>query len=286
MVEAVKSKTPELLAKEEKQVLKQWIKNQLAETTLSLDLIDEEDLEKGSREFLHLFVQAISTGNLKNIEAPEYEPVIRMLKNLSKDYAYRGFTPPEAAIYVFSLKYVLMDLLEKEYGNQPEIYNQEVKDVSRLLDQLGILAFETYTKVREELAQEQAVMMTEIETPISQIWRNILLLPIIGTVDSRRAQTMMDKMLQKILDTESKVIILDIAGVPAVDTAVANHILKINKATRLMGCTCIISGIAPAVAQSIVNLGVDVGDLVTKATLKDALEYAFGILNVELTEKR
>jgi rsbT co-antagonist protein RsbR len=281
-----KLKTPELLKKKQDKILEKWIENQMTEFSSRLDLISREDLEEQSKKILELFIQAISTGNLEDIEAPEYKPLIAILGELSKDFTLRGFTPSETVSYIFSLKYVLIDILEQEFGDQPKIYIREMKKLSKLLYKLGMVTVDHYTHAQEEQIRKQITMLAEMETPIAQIWDKILLIPIIGSVDSKRTQTIMDKCLQKILDTESKVTILDITGVPAVDTAVANHIIKISKATRLMGCTCIISGIVPAVAQSIVNLGIDIGDLVTKSTLKRALEYAFEILNMELTEKK
>jgi len=276
----------ELFKNKQKEILETWIENQLSEFSSHLDLISGEDLEEQSKKTLQLFIQAISSGNLEDIEAPEYKPLINILKELSKDFALRGFTPSETASHIFSLKYVLIDFLEQNFEAQPKIYIREIKKLSKLLCKIGMMTVDGYTHAREELIQKQTAMLTEMVTPIAQVWDEILLIPIIGTVDSNRTQTIMDKCLQKVLDTESKVTILDITGVPAVDTAVANHIIKISRATRLMGCTCIISGIVPAVAQSIVNLGIDIGDIVTKSTLKLALGYAFEILNVELTEKK
>ena len=275
-----------LLKKKEAMILEKWIDNQQREISSHQYLISQEELEEQTKKILQLFIQAISTDNFEDLEAPEYKPLIAILEELSKEFALRGFTPSETACYIFSLKCVLIDFLEHELKEQLEICINEMKKITRLLYKLVEVIVDHYSRAREELIRKQISMVAEMETPIVQIWEKVLLIPIIGSVDSNRAQKIMDKCLQKILDTESKVVILDITGVPAVDTAVANHILKISRATRLMGCTCITSGIAPAVAQSIVNLGIEIGDLITKSTLKRAIEYAFEILNMELTKKK
>jgi rsbT co-antagonist protein RsbR len=138
---------------------------------------------------------------------------------------------------------------------------------------------------KERRLKEQSRTIAEISTPAIRLWDRVVILPVVGVVDSLRAQQMMDTMLTKVAETSSKVIILDIQGVAAVDTAVANHLIKIAKATRLMGCRCILSGISPAVAQSLVELGINLGDVTTNSTLKDALSDAFDILNLQVTEK-
>jgi len=269
------SSISELLEKKEKEILSVWIEQQLANVTLRLDLMSKEDLEKQSQEFLRAFVKAISTGNLENIEAPVYRPVIERLEGISRSRTVQGFTSSETATYIFSLKDAILQFSQEEFKDQPEVLSRETITISKLLDKLGLVAFETYAKTREELIVKQTAIMTEMATPVMILWKGILLLPIVGTVDSNRTQDIMENMLAEIQDEGSKVIILDILGVPTVDSAVANHLIKITKATKLMGCDCIITGISPGIAQSLVHLGIDLGDVLTKATLKDGLEYAY-----------
>ncbi|MEA2086906.1 MAG: STAS domain-containing protein [Candidatus Caldatribacteriota bacterium] len=276
--------TPRMLKKREKEVLKVWMEKQLSSPTLRLDLLSKEDLEKESEEFLNVFTAAISSGEVEDIDAPQFRPITRHLQDLSKSRALLGFNPSETAVYIFSLKDTLLEFIQKEYQGQPEIINREMIIINQLLDKLGMITFETYAQGREELITRQKDAFLEMATPLMVIWKNILLLPLVGTLDSQRAQLVMEMGLKKISETESKVVILDILGVPAVDTAVANHIIKITKATKLMGCDCILSGMSPDVAQSITQLGVDIGDLITRTTLKDALEYAFRLQGVEVAE--
>ncbi len=141
---------------------------------------------------------------------------------------------------------------------------------------------ETFSRMTNEKIADQNRAMMEMSTPVTTIWQGILLLPLVGIIDSRRAQDLMTAMLAKIAETRSKIFILDISGVAVVDTAVANHLIKITKATRLMGCECTLSGISPAIAQTVVELGIDVGEVRTTATLRDALEDAFRRTGVEL----
>jgi len=278
--------TPQMLKKKEKEILKVWMDKQLSLLTLRLDLLSKEDLEEESEKFLKGFVAAVSSGEVEDTGAPQFKPITRHLQDLSKSRVRLGFSPSETATYIFSLKDTLLEFIQEEYQDRPEIINREVIIFTQLLDKLGMITFETYAQEREELISGQKDAFLEMSTPLMILWKDILLLPLVGTVDSRRAQMIMEMGLKKIADTESKVVILDILGVPAVDTAVANHILKIAKATKLMGCDCILSGMSPDVAQSITQLGVDIGDLITKTTLKDALEHAFRLLGVELQEAK
>ncbi len=276
--------TPDMLKKQEQGILQAWIKNQLANITLRLDLISKEDLEKQSREFMRAFIQAISTGNIVDIEAPEYAPVVAMLTGISRDRAVQGFTPSETTTYIFSLKDAILQFSQKEFANQPELLNRETVLISRLLDKLGLLTFETYAEGREEVIIQQMSVMAKMATPVLTLWNEILLLPIVGQIDSKRTQDIMESMLAKIQTEEARVIILDILGVPSVDSAVANHVIKITRATKLMGCDCIITGISSSIAQSLVHLDIDLGGVLTKTTLKDGLAHAYKWLNLKVID--
>lgn len=276
--------TPLLVKKKEKEILKDLIGKYLSSPTLPLDLIKKEDLEEESRKFLKEFVVAVSSGEIEDIRIPQFKPVIQCLQDFSRKCVHLGFTPSETTSYLFFLREILLGLITREFKSQPEIINQEVITTSQLLDKLGMITFETYVREREELITEQKESLLKMTTPLMVLWKDILLLPVVGTVDSKRAQLLMEINLNKIAETGSKVVILDILGVPAVDTLVVNHILKVTKATKLMGCDCILSGISPKVAQTIVQSELDVGDVITRATLRDALEYAFHLLGVEVQE--
>ena len=278
--------TPELIAKNEEKILDLWLEYQLSSKKVRFDLFDKGEMKKRGKEFLSIFVEAISRGNVTDIYAEEYKPVIQFLEDFSRDTAIRGFTPSETVLFVFSLKYVLLTMLEEEYSDRHAILARETGAMSKLIDDLGIVTAEAFIASREDHIKEQVSIIAEMETPVLQVGRGILLVPIIGILDSRRSQAVMDKILQTILATRSKAAIIDITGVAAIDTAVSNHILKISRATRLMGCRCVISGVSPEVAQSIVDLGIDMGDLATEADLQDAIGYALDIRGYEITAKK
>jgi len=277
-----KLQTPELLKRKEKEILDTWMKNQIANITLHLDLISKEDLETQSKEFLKAFTKAISTGNMEDIEAPEYKPIIKMLQDISRTRASQGFSSSETATYIFSLQDAILQYMQLEYADKPEIINQEVVLLSKLIVRLGLVTFETYSKAREDVINMQSALMLEMSIPVMTLWKNILMVPIVGTIDSKRAQLMMELVLKRILETESKTLIIDILGVPSVDSAVANHLLKITKAVKLMGCECIFSGMSPSVAQTIVHLGIEQAGVITTSSLSDALILAYKILSLEV----
>ena len=286
MVEVGMRSTPDLLKERAEDVFKAWMEKQLASAPLRLDMMSEGDLEKQSREFLQAFLDVISSGNLDNIEAPAYAPVIERLQEISKSRAALGFTPSETATSVFSLKYSLLQFLQDEFGDTPDILNGEITAVSQLLDKLGLVTFETYTRGHEEQVLKQKETMAEMLTPVMILWKDILLLPVVGAVDSTRAQIIMETVLKRIRDTESKITLMDITGVPTVDSGVANHLVKITKAAKLMGCDCIVSGIAPAIAQTLVHLGIELRGVITTATLRDALLLAYEMRGYEVREKK
>ncbi|NIM11466.1 MAG: STAS domain-containing protein [Candidatus Aminicenantes bacterium] len=284
LLEEAAGNVVEFLKKNESEILNTWIANQLKSVTRRPDLISKEELEAQSTKFLENFMKAISMGNLEDTAAKEFEPINTLLAEISKDYAVRGFTPSEAAIYIFSLKETLMEFFQKEYTSDPESFIRIVIHISRLLDKLGLVTFENFLEGREGKLKEYAKLMSEVSTPILFLWKEILFLPIVGVVDSKRAQTIMETILQQIVEKSSKIIILDILGVRVVDSAVANHIVKITRATRLMGCESIITGISSSIAQTLVNLGVDLGGLITKSTLIGGLEYAFDMLGYRMIQ--
>ncbi|WP_028981385.1 STAS domain-containing protein [Sporocytophaga myxococcoides] len=271
----------DLLLKKQKEILEQWMKNQLANATLREDLMSNENLRIQSGEMLDYLIKAIKKGNFEDLNSREFEPIVEMLQGLSISRAQQGYTPKETAIYVFSLKEALINLLIKDMADSRELVDAVVL-ISQLLDQLGIITFETFIKGRESVILRQTQEINEISTPVIRVWDGILALPIIGTLDSARTQIVMENLLQEIVDTGSSIAILDISGVPAVDSLVAQHLIKTVSATRLMGAECIISGIRAEIAQTIVHLGIDLSNIQTKASLAAALKHAFGMLQLEV----
>jgi rsbT co-antagonist protein RsbR len=221
---------------------------------------------------LALFTDA-SQQDHGNIETPVWKPVKDLLGEISRSRATQGFSPSETAMFVFSLKQPLFDLLRREISSTDEL-TREIWGVTTVLDQLGLHTTEAHQHSREAIISRQQHELLELSTPVVQLWDNILALPLIGTLDSARTQVMMENLLERIVAASALVAIIDITGVPTVDTLVAQHLLKTVAAARLMGADCIISGIRPQIAQTIVHLGVDLTDVVTKATLADAFVVA------------
>lgn len=276
------NKTAQFLLKNKSTIQENWVNHQLNDDSLRDDLISNDELRRQSEEFLDSLLKAISTGNLSNIYSAEYEQVTDIISDIAVTRARQGFSPRETNAYVLSLKEALTDLLVQEYKEQPEVLYKEILSINKLIDNLSTLTFETYLRGREEVILRQNDEISEISTPVIRVWDGILALPIIGTLDSSRTQVVMENLLQEIVNTGSSIAILDISGVPAVDSLVAQHLIKTVSATRLMGAECIISGIRAEIAQTIVHLGIDLSNIKTKASLASALHLAFSMLNLEV----
>lgn len=276
--------TVDILTNKRDELYENWMKVQLTSETLREDLLSIEELKYQSKEFINSFVKIVSLGNLTDIESKEYEKLRDILDEISKSRVQQGFTPSETATYIFSLKEPLFKLLEEEFINRPEVLSSQTLILNQLLDKLGLYTFESYVKVREGIILRQQQEILELSTPVIHVWDGILSVPIIGTLDSNRSQIIMENLLKEITATGSQIAILDISGVPAMDTLVAHHLMKTVKAARLMGAECIISGIRPAIAQTIVHLGVDLSDVITKATLAGALSNAFKLLGIKINK--
>ena len=261
----------ELVQKNEQQILDQWLTLQLSATTLRADLMKERELREQSREFLQHFVAA-SSGDSQNLETPAWKPVKDLLAGISRTRAAQGFTPSETATFVFSLKQPIFDVLRRD--SKDGAVAEQLWAISTLLDKLGLYTTEVYQQNREAVIKQQQEELLELSTPVVELWRNIVALPLIGTLDSARTQVVMESLLEKIVEREAMIAIIDITGVPTVDTLLAQHLLKTVAAARLMGADCIISGMRPQIAQTIVHLGVDLSDVITKATLADAFAVA------------
>jgi rsbT co-antagonist protein RsbR len=270
------------LQKRKKQILEAWMTQQLSNTALREDLMSNEELREQSNELLDVLLKSINDKNLADIESADFEQVNEILSGISISRARQGFSAKETGIYVFSLKDALFKNLQEDLKDNPVAMTDAIMKVNKLMDLLGIITFETFIKGREEVILRQTDEITEISTPVIRVWDGILALPIIGTLDSARTQTVMENLLQEFVESSSTIAILDISGVPAVDSLVAQHLIKTVAATRLMGAECIISGIRPEIAQTVVHLGIDLSNIVTKATLASALQYAFAMLKLDV----
>ncbi|MCX6046764.1 MAG: STAS domain-containing protein [Chloroflexi bacterium] len=265
---------PELLKQYEQELLTDWLNNQLSTATRRTGLLKEAELREQSRQLMNSLRNAVQHGSLTDTNTPEWLPVRELLANISNTRAQQGFNPAETATFVLSLKKPLLTRLRKELEKQPDLLAEDIWTTNLLLDQLGLYTVEVYQKSREDVIARQQQELLELSTPVVQLWENILALPLIGTLDSARTQVVMENLLQKIVDTGASIAIIDITGVPTVDTLVAQHLLKTVAAARLMGADCIISGIRPQIAQTIVHLGVDLSAVTTKATLAAAFAIA------------
>jgi rsbT co-antagonist protein RsbR len=262
----------EVLAKHEAAILDQWIQ-QMSGATRRADLIKDSDLRAQCSRVLKFLRQGAESGS-SDLQSSSWQPVREQLAEISRSRAQQGFTPTETATFVLSVKKPLFTLLRDQMGNDASALAAELWVTTELIDSLGLYTTEMYLKTREEVIRRQQEEMLELSTPVVKLWDGILALPVIGTLDSARTQVVMEALLENIVKTNSKVAIIDITGVPTVDTVVAQHLLKTVTAARLMGADCIISGVRPQIAQTIVHLGINLLDVTTKATLSDAFAVA------------
>lgn len=275
------SKIVEIISNSKEDILENWLKEQKETKAQHPELISEDELRHQSEELLSLFLRGCLSG-LEDTSTEAWSEMRDFLSSISRNNATQGFNPSETATYIFSLKQPIFSCLRQELSNEPDALLDEIWTVSRLLDLLGLHSFEEYQRGREEIIERQRHEMIEHSNPVMKIWEGILTVPLIGTLDSDRAQVIMETLLQKIVDTESSIVIIEISGVPTVDTEVAQYLLKTVSAANLMGTECVISGIRPQIAQTMVQLGVAFDEIVTKTTLADALQYAFTQSNIDI----
>ena len=274
MTTAAEGAIARILKSHEGPILDEWIADQMAAFRQG-GRISEKELRAQSTEFLALLQQAAQSG-VADMQSPTFGRVRDMLGDLSRARALQGYSPSETATFVFSLKRPLFQRLRQELGGDPQALADANWAATELLDKLGLYTTEIYQKGREEVISRQQQELLELSTPVVKLWDGVLALPMIGTLDSARTQVVMESLLQRIVETGAEIAIIDITGVPTVDTLTAQHLLKTVTAARLMGADCIISGIRPQIAQTIVHLGVDLADVSTKATLADAFRLALG----------
>jgi len=261
-----------ILKGNETAILREWVKQQLAHGGARGQ--GEAETESQSRDFLNTFSSAVQHSYDEDLSGERWDDVRSTLGALSKERAISGSSPSQTATFVFSLKKPLFDALRRTYSDDARRLNEETWLASSVIDKLGLVTMEAYQKGREQVISRQQQELLDLSTPVIKLWDGIVAVPLIGTLDSERTQVVMESLLEAIVENEATVAIIDITGVPTVDTLVAQHLLKAVAAARLMGADCIISGIRPQIAQTIVHLGVDLGDVITKATLADALRIA------------
>ena len=275
----------QILQKERNNVLELWLNNLLTDPNLREDLMSNGDLKSQSEELLNSFIDSLNDESIEDNQSNAFDSVNEILSSISISRAKQGFSPRETGTYIFSLKNALLQVLQQEIKDKSSLYSQNQK-ITQIMDSFTQTTFETFIKGREEVILRQSDEMAEISTPVIRVWDGIVVLPILGTLDSSRTQVVMENLLQGIVETGSSIAILDISGVPAVDSLVAQNLIKTVSATRLMGAECIISGIRPEIAQTVVHLGIDLSNIITKSTLASALKHAFTILQLEVTKKK
>jgi rsbT co-antagonist protein RsbR len=276
-----KTVLPALIDKHRDALVAEWVKGQLAGSSRAGKIRDAE-LREQCAEFIGLLRDALDRGG-PSPDGEGWQPLKELLSNVSRTRGTQGFTPGETATFVFSLKKPLFARIRKELGGDVEAVAEETWKATELLDALGLFTTEVHQKARDAMIARQQEELLELSTPVVKLWDGILALPMIGTLDSNRTQVVMETLLQHIVSTGSQIAIIDITGVPTVDTLVAQHLLKTVAAAKLMGADCIISGIRPQIAQTIVHLGIDLGGVSTKATLADALKEALRRVGTALT---
>lgn len=255
------------------ELLEGWSKGvtaRLAQRNKSL----ETEVRQQANQFLPLLASTLNATSSIDVDAPAWSEVRQLINEISNSRVRQGFSSTDTASFIFSLKEPLFTYLRTELGDESQALSEAVALTSSLFDRLGLLSVDAYQKTREQIIARQQQELLELSTPVVQLWQNIIALPLIGTLDSARTQVVMENLLQKVVETGAAIAIIDITGVPTVDTLVAQHLLKTISATRLMGADCIISGIRPQIAQTIVHLGVNLEDVITKATLADAFAVA------------
>jgi rsbT co-antagonist protein RsbR len=264
----------EVLSVREKDILSEWLKQQTSSKESRSHLLKAGELQEQSARFLSSFRQALEADPSGNLQSGMWEPVRDLLRDITQTRARQGFTPAETATFVLSLKEALFHQMQKEAASDPKAMMEEIWKASALLDKLGLYTTEVHQKAREEVISRQQQEMLELSTPVVKLWDGVLAVPLIGTLDSARTQVIMENLLNEIVSTGATLAIIDITGVPTVDTLVAQHLLKTVAAARLMGADCIVSGIRPQIAQTIVHLGVELREVITKATLAGAFQTA------------
>lgn len=275
---ALSSNTLDAIKAQRQQLLEEWTRD-LEEKGATRNL-KEQELQQQTHEFLQLLISSMETRTGENISTTGWDEIRQFLEKLSNSRALLGHDSHQTAYFIFALKGPLFTLLQKHFSAEPAILAEQLWVISELLDSLGMHTIRTFQRSREAVIKRQQEELLELSTPVVKLWDGILALPMIGTLDSQRTQVVMESLLQRIVDTGAEIAIVDITGVPTVDTLVAQHLLKTVTAIRLMGADCIISGVRPQIAQTIVHLGLDLQGVTTKANLADALKLALSRLGV------
>jgi rsbT co-antagonist protein RsbR len=277
-------KCPQLLLQRKQLILDLWIADQLKGKTTGGAPLNEEELRGESEELLEVVLEALAQYNQSGDDTGKLDPVTDVLRRISGSHGHHGLGAHETILFIFSLKDALVEVLKEEFKYEPSRLFEEASWICKIIDRFSVTSVESFVKGTEQTVAHQTEGMTEAPTPVMRIWKGVLALPLTGTLDTARIQRLIESLLQEIVRTESDFAILDISGIGAVDSQVAQHLLKTVSATRLMGAECIISGIRPETAQTIVQLGIDLSNITTKATMAHALRFALQQQGIHIRE--
>ena len=269
---SLQQRTIDAIASNRTAILEEWSADPNA--TAGSRHFKAQDLGQQASEFLDLLLAGAADAGAAGLASGEWDEMRRFLEKLSHTRVLQGYDSQQTATFIFSIKRPLMGVLQREYAGDAAAFAEQLWALSELIDALGLQTVRAFQASREAVIRRQQDELLELSTPVVKLWDGVLALPMIGTLDSQRTQVVMESLLQRIVDTGSEIAIIDITGVPTVDTLVAQHLLKTVTAIRLMGADCIISGVRPQIAQTIVHLGLDLQGIVTKANLADALALA------------
>ena len=267
-----------VLRNKQQEILQLWITRIIAESRQLVDRAGEENLKRQASGLLDLFIHALANG--ADVEGAAFEQVRAFLLSLSDDWAMKEITPMDMVMFIFSMKDSYLTTLQGQYRDPAQL-NEIIFVVNRMMDRLGLLTLNSYMKRRETIIKEQQRALMELSVPIVKVWDRILMIPLIGILDSSRTQLVMETLLTAIEETQSKVAILDISGIPIVDTLVAKHLLRTVAATKLMGAVCIITGIRSKISQTMIQLGIDLSSVTTRTTMADGLKVAFQLTGIK-----
>lgn len=272
----------EELKKYQPDILRQWISQLFQGSKRLVSMAGEENLKRMAAQLLDDIFQAFPTG--PDINSPSYAEVRKTVETLSGELATKDVTPSETTLFVLSLKDAYLGTIQNYYP-QKERLNEVIIEVNSILDGIALITFESFSRKRESIIREQQIALMELSIPIIKIWDRILMVPLIGVLDSQRTQMVMENLLGAIEDTQSKVAILDISGIPVVDTLVAKHLLRTVAAARLMGAHCIVTGVRARISQTMIQLGVDLSEVTTRSTLADGLRVALDLTGLKIVER-
>lgn len=267
------AKVLDVVRKNQESLLNEWLTG-ITAGIRRRDLISEIELKSQATEVLHAICSVPADTPLDDLNAPAWQPLRELLASLSISRATQGFTPSETALFILSVKAPIFALIREQTGKDADQLYTNITEIDNFIDKLALHTTDSFIHGRDQVISRQQEEMLELSTPVVTLWDGIVALPLIGTLDSARTQVVMESLLLAIVQTNSRFAIIDITGVPTVDTLVAQHLLKTITAARLMGAECILSGIRPQIAQTIVHLGINLQDVITKAKLSDAFKLA------------